>query len=163
MDDGQRKSDGVRKERSGWRCEEISRRHRDWGYNCPAVDLDFLVVEYNHAKPVALIEYKNRKYNSANTSDHTYAALKNLADNYAPQPLPFLLVVYDPVDWWFIIHPMNREAERRCQHVAGRPISEQRFVQGLYRLREHALQAYDKHAIAKLNNVVPITSKDEAA
>lgn len=30
-------------ERTGWRDEEISARHRIWGVNCPAVDLDFLM------------------------------------------------------------------------------------------------------------------------
>lgn len=161
MSDGQRRLDGVKQERSGWRCEEISRRHREWGYNCPAVDLDFLVVEYNYGTPVALIEYKNRNYRSANTSDRTYDALTKLADNYSPKPLPFFVVVYDPADWWFIMHPMNDEAKRVCRRAAGQPISEQEFVQGLYRLRKRALDQRDKEAIARLNNVVPMAAKGE--
>ncbi len=38
----------VRQERTGWRDEKISQRHREWGYNCPAVDLDFEVVDRVH-------------------------------------------------------------------------------------------------------------------
>ena len=53
--------DGVRQERTNWRDQELSARHRTWGFNCPAVDLDFLMVEYNIGKPVGLIEYKHFK------------------------------------------------------------------------------------------------------
>jgi hypothetical protein len=35
----------------------LSDRHRGWGYDCPAVDLDFVV--YDKGLPIALIEYKN--------------------------------------------------------------------------------------------------------
>jgi len=45
-------------ERTGWRDEWLSNRHRKWGNDCPAVDIDFLMIEYNHKWPVALIDYK---------------------------------------------------------------------------------------------------------
>ena len=47
----------VKEERSGWRDEMLSQRHRDWGFNCPAIDIDFLLIEYNSAKVKALVEY----------------------------------------------------------------------------------------------------------
>lgn len=34
-------------ERTGWRDENLSRRHREWGFHCPAVDLGFLLIEYD--------------------------------------------------------------------------------------------------------------------
>lgn len=46
-------------ERSGWRDMELSGRHRIWGFNCPAVDLDFLMVEYNLGIAIAVVEYKH--------------------------------------------------------------------------------------------------------
>ena len=49
----------VKKERSGWRDEGISRRHRLWGVSCSATDIDFLLVEYIYNTPKAIIEYKN--------------------------------------------------------------------------------------------------------
>ena len=52
--------DGVRRERSGWRDEWISKRHRLWGFDCPAVDIDFLMLEYDRSVPCALIEYKEQ-------------------------------------------------------------------------------------------------------
>jgi hypothetical protein len=45
----------VKKERSGWRDLELSGRHRRWGWDCPAVDLDFLFLEYDKGKAVALV------------------------------------------------------------------------------------------------------------
>ena len=51
------------KERTGWRDERISQRHRLWGVECQAIDLDFLLVEYrseyDDIRPVAIIEYKH--------------------------------------------------------------------------------------------------------
>ena len=41
------KTKTVPRERTGWRDEEISRRHRLYGVSCPMIDIDFLVSE-NH-------------------------------------------------------------------------------------------------------------------
>jgi hypothetical protein len=37
-------------ERNGWRDLEMSLRHKLWGFHCPAVDIDFLMVEYNRGQ-----------------------------------------------------------------------------------------------------------------
>jgi hypothetical protein len=47
-----------KEEQSGWRDEAFSRRHRQYGHNVPMLDIDFLCVEYNHFRPVAIIDYK---------------------------------------------------------------------------------------------------------
>lgn len=39
-------------ERTGWRDERLSRRHREWGFDCPMVDCDFIAVEFDHKEPV---------------------------------------------------------------------------------------------------------------
>jgi hypothetical protein len=57
----------VRRERTEWRDLELSKRHREWGLNCPAVDIDFLMVEYYYGKPVALIDYKRFTGSKDNT------------------------------------------------------------------------------------------------
>ena len=141
----------VSPERTGWRCEKISRRHREWGYNCPAVDLDFLVAEYNHGKPVALVEYKDIHARQPDLRHPTYKALIELANNYAPGPLPFLIAFYDPETWRFRITPMNAAAVAHSGHVAEQWIPEQRFVRGLYLLRKKVLSTEDEQAIARLN------------
>ena len=146
----------VREERTGWRCEKISRRHRQWGYNCPAVDLDFVVAEYNHGKPVALIEYKERRAQPSDLSHPTYRALVELADGYRGGPIPCLIATYCSDLWWFVVTPLNHRAREHYAHIPdGQVLSEQRFVTSLYKLRKDILTKEDEQAIAALNNRLP--------
>lgn len=43
----------VAEERNGWRDERISKRHRQWGRDCPAVDIDFLMLEYDRDREMS--------------------------------------------------------------------------------------------------------------
>lgn len=147
--------DGVRQERTGWRCQKISERHRVWGYNCPAVDLDFVVAEYNYGKPVALVEYKEQTAREPKLTHPTYKALSALADGYEAGPLPFIVAFYNPECWCFRVIPVNARAREYYAHVAGIDIPEQRFVRSLYLLRKDVLTAQDEAAIAGLNNILP--------
>src|SRR5678815_2099094 len=104
--------DGVRQERTGWRDQELSQRHRLWGFNCPAVDLDFLMVEYNMGLPVGLIEYKHHCAQAPNLRHATYRALCDLADGYRDEGLPFLIAFYWPDLWAFRITPVNPLAQK---------------------------------------------------
>jgi hypothetical protein len=151
----------VSKERTGWRCEKISRRHREWGYNCPAVDLDFMVAEYNYGKPVALIEYKDKQAQPANVDHPTYKALIDLADGYKGGSLPCLIAVYCSENWWFNVYPLNDAAKNFYSHVIGKTISEQRFVRSLYLLRKKVLTDEDELFISKLNNITPKTNHEK--
>ncbi len=76
-------------ERTGWRDREISSRHRRWGFHCPGVDLDFLLIEYHRAEPVAIIEYKHHRAARPDLSHPSYRALLALAER-VPK-LPFLI------------------------------------------------------------------------
>ena len=133
-------------ERTGWRDESISRRHREWGYNCPAVDLDFLVAEYNLGKPVALIEYKHEQARWPNLQHATYRALRELADIAG---LPFAVVFYRQDPWRFLVLPANQKAQDFYRGQVS--LSELRFVRSLYVLRERVVDA----------NVVPLLSAVE--
>ena len=126
-------ADGTRQERTGWRDEEISNRHREWGFNCPAVDLDFLVAEYNFGKPVALIEYKHNRARPPVLKHATYRALSALADGYSERPLPFVVAFYWPEVWAFKITPVNQAAKE--SFADGEMLTEYDFVRRLYRLR----------------------------
>ncbi len=97
-------------ERTGWRDKEISLRHRAWGFNCPAVDLDFLMVEYNLGKAVAMVEYKHFKACMPNLNHASYRAIMDVANNHNPDPLPFLLAFYWPEQWAFRAYPVNDQA-----------------------------------------------------
>jgi len=144
----------VRQERTGWRCEAISRRHREWGYNCPCVDLDFMVAEYNYGKPVALIEYKEKHAGEPNIEHPTYKALIALADGYKHGAIPCAIVRYCTEKWWFEITPLNESAEKWCEGKQYIRIPEKRFVTGLYMLRKNILTIEDKKAIDKLNDSI---------
>jgi len=147
--------DGTRKERTGWRCEAISERHRMWGFNCPAVDLDFVMAEFNHGLPVALIEYKERHATQPHLMSPTYRALTALANGYGGGPLPFFIVFYDPVEWWFRVVPVNEPAYSHYRHVLNELITEQRFVRSLYLLRKKTLSLEDEEVIRRLSTTLP--------
>lgn len=76
-------------ERHGKRDNIISEKHRRWGHNVPAVDIDFLLCEYDQAKAKALIEYRHT--NGHVIKDASIKALIDLADRAG---LPFFIVRY---------------------------------------------------------------------
>lgn len=137
-------------ERSGWRDMELSLRHRDWGFNCPAADIDFLMVEYNVGKPVALVEYKRFTAKAPDTTHPTYRAIRDLADGYREGGLPFYMAFYWPTTWAFKIYPLNDRARKFFQH--GERLTEEEYVQRIYRMRGHVTYA-DVHP--KLHRALP--------
>lgn len=154
----------VAPERTGWRDERISVRHREWGGPIPCCDLDFLMLEYNNEVPAALVEYKHR--NVLNNGSllkwlcgPNPKALKKLADGYGLgqpanlQKLPFLIAIYDPDSWWFIVRPLNDKA--RLYYEDHQFLTEQEYVRSLYKLRGHVLTAYDNALIETLGNAKP--------
>lgn len=147
--------DGVRQERTGWRCSAISERHRKWGFDCPAVDLDFVLAEYNYGLPVALIEYKERHAQLPDFSKPSYKALKALADGYKEGAIPFLVATYDAELWWFSVSPINDAARQYYRHCLNQVLTEQRFVRGLLLLRKKVLTAADEAKLAELNTDLP--------
>ncbi len=138
----------VTSERTGWRDEAISKRHREWGFDCPAADLDFLVVEYNIGLPVALIEYKHFRAQNPVIKHPTYCALTALADR-AP-PIPFLIVFYWPEIWAFRVLPINEVSKTNFQE--GELLTEFDFVARLYHMRRLVLS---QNISSKLNRLLP--------
>ena len=80
----------VTAERTGSRHSELSARHREWGVECPATDID-CIVEIARGKPAAIIEYK-RSNADLEQSLQSWRALWILADK---AKLPFWVVVWD--------------------------------------------------------------------
>lgn len=78
-------------ERTGWRDARLSRRHRSWGPDLPAVDIDFLLAEYDHADPRALIEYKHQWAAPVAPSSPGLQVVSRLADR---ADLPAFVVRY---------------------------------------------------------------------
>jgi hypothetical protein len=140
-----------RVERTGWRDAALSERHGHWGFNCPAVDLDFVMMEYNHGKPCAIIEYKHRNATMPDVNHATYRALVALADGYRCGPLPCFIAIYDPDLWAFRVISLNEPARRHYAHCASESLTEQRFVRSLHLLRKSILTDEDEAAIRALN------------
>ena len=148
-----------RTERTGWRDSELSERHGHWGFNCPAVDLDFVMMEYNHGKPCALVEYKHKNARKPDPTHATYRALIDLADGhhtlmdgaYTHTPLACFVATYNPSVWSFSVLPLNETASKHYGHCAGEMLTEQRFVKSLHLLRKSVLTQADHEAISQLN------------
>ena len=120
----------VKAERSGWRDLRLSARHRRWGWDCPAVDLDFLFLEYDRGKAVALVEYKHELAEPQYASHPTYQAMIDLGTR-ADVPV-FACRYTDNFDVWGVV-PLNDSAlqwlPERCE------MTEREWVAFLYRLR----------------------------
>lgn len=120
----------ARQERTGWRDEALSRRHRRWGWDCPAVDLDFLFLEYDRGKASAIVEYKNEHAAPQYASHPTYQAMIDLGDK---AQIPVLACRYsDDFQTWKVT-PLNKEAKKILPQRA--VLSEKQWVSLLYKIR----------------------------
>lgn len=120
----------VRKERTGWRDLRLSQRHRRWGWDCPAVDLDFLFLEYDRGKAVALVEYKHENAAPQYRTHPTYQAMIDLGNR---ANIPVIACRYADDFSWFRITPLNNFAH---QWIAEQQtIDERQWVTLLYKIR----------------------------
>lgn len=125
----------VKPEHTGWRDEALSRVHREWGFDCPMVDIDFICCEYDNARPVALIEYKNADAPYVDLEEANYRTLVRLADDAA---LPFFLVRYtrDLIQWRpFAINSRAQDKLREVYPKGCPALTQERYVKFLYWLR----------------------------
>lgn len=142
-----------REERSGWRDQALSMRHRLYGADCPAVDLDFLLVEFDTGKPVAVIEYKAGDPRPLDLEHPSYRALRHLAD---ASRIPLVIAFYSPL-WSFTVYPCNDHA--REWFTAGEQLSELEYVRRLYALRGRELPAEIE---VRMNDVLPQEARNAA-
>lgn len=128
----------VRQRRSGkhYRDTWLSDRHRLWGFNCPAADVDFLLLEFNNERPVALIDYKESHHQEDYADSRSSRnALKLLADN---SKIPFLIVKYVTGGGTFQVLPQNEIGAVMCasnRTVLNPQLTEVQYVDFLYWLR----------------------------
>ena len=126
----------VKEERTGWRDLRLSQRHRRWGWDCPAVDLDFLFLEYDRGKAVALVEYKHENSKPQYRTHPTYQAMIDLG-NRAGVPV-FGARYADDFSWWKVT-PLNSFAKTWIAKQV--VLSEEEWVTFLYRIRGYELPA----------------------
>lgn len=145
---------------------ELSDRHREWGSECPAVDLDFMMCEYNHGISVALVEYKHFTANLSNSNATNYAAISELYLKDGRQ-IPLFVARYWPDSWAFKTKAFNQAAidwaARFDWDGEWRDQSEQQFVRMLYRLRKDALTLGDIRTIELLNSAKPPLEQERVA
>ncbi|MFH1031095.1 MAG: hypothetical protein V1767_00790 [Chloroflexota bacterium] len=120
----------VRDERTYWRDEKLSEEHREWGWNCPAIDIDFLLVEYDFGKAVALVEYKEEHVELPSFTHPSYLALKDLGDR---AQIPVFIVRYAGDFSWWNVEPINSFGFKKLSK--GRRMTKKEWVTFLYFLR----------------------------
>lgn len=124
----------VKPERTGWRDLSLSARHRRWGWDCPAVDLDFLFLEYDRGRAVALVEYKHEKAAPQYAMHPTYQAMVDLGTR-AGVPV-FACRYANDFSWWAVV-PLSAGA--RSWLPERQTMTEREWVSFLYRLRGYEL------------------------
>jgi hypothetical protein len=120
----------VKRERSGWRDADLSERHRRWGWDCPAVDLDFLFLEYDKGKAVAIVEYKHERAAPQYASHPTYQAMIDLGTRAG---VPVFAARYKGDFSLFSIIPLNVHAKKFLGER--KAMTEGEWVSFLYKLR----------------------------
>lgn len=105
-------------------------RHREWGFDCPAIDIDFLLVEFDQAVAKAIVELKGENASPINPGHSSYRAIANLADRAG---VPFFAVRYANDLTWYHVIPINPEAKTRLGQST--TMTEEEYKSFLYRLR----------------------------
>jgi hypothetical protein len=127
----------VKEERSHWRDEEISERHKLWGFNCPAIDLDFVMTEFDTYMPIAFFEYKKEPCSSIIINKcPEFKVLINLG-NMCHLPSYFCKYRKTEDSFEFSIMALNRIAiDMTPKDKTGVWLLEKQFVDFLYWLRK---------------------------
>jgi hypothetical protein len=129
----------VKAERTGWRDLGFSQHHRGWGFDCPAQDVDFLLIEYDRAKAVAFVEYKSYKSTTFGSFIGS-AGHKALGDVATDARRPAFIVLYSENFDWYVVHSLNTFAEKQLlksnYHPRFQYMDELSYVSFLYAMRQ---------------------------
>jgi len=139
----------VKKELTGNRDLAINNRHRTYGWNCPGLDLDFAMIEYDTGLPKALFEYK--KYNAPKLS-LSHPSIKALATLATNSNIPAFIAWYHEATWSFYIIPLNDEAKKR---KIPQTMTERNFVRLQYWLRGRLSECTEEILADKKKEIWP--------
>jgi len=81
-----------------------------WGFDCPALDIDFLMLEYDCGVPSALVEFKHENAPPIRMEHPSIRALSLLCNRAR---LPFFLARYADDFSWFYVTPGNDWASEK--------------------------------------------------
>lgn len=127
----------VRMERTHWRDAALSERHRLWGYDCPAVDVDFLLIEYDRKVVKGLVDYKHEALPEWRRNSSSAA----IADLGTKAGIPVFVCGYAEDFSWFWPIPVNEEARKWIPERDGHRLSEKEWVEMLYAIRGRSMPA----------------------
>jgi len=138
-------SDGqpVKEEKTFRRDMKLLLRHRDWGWNVPAEDIDFL--EYDERKAIALFEYKRTTDLATCKVNIGEANIQALIDLANKASVPIFCTFYNPNLKWYRVFPLNEQAQKK-----GPPqgiIAESKYVDFLYWLRGRQIPEGIRHKL----------------
>lgn len=136
----------VKPELTGERDLALNNRHRLWGVDCPAADIDLLMVEYDRASPVAMVEYKKESAEIPGHNTATMTALRRLADNAG---VPFYVTRYSPGFSRWEARAGNANAKMTLDNSYWLTGDEEWWVRFLYRLRGREVPASVLDAIRR--------------
>jgi len=127
-------------ERTGFRDQALSERHRTWGFDCPCVDIDFLLLEFDRAETAATVDYKHYQA-EVNLASASIKAMAKLRNSDCEQ-IPCFIARYWPETWAFRVTPVNVPAisicinHPNCRSTDGvLDLSEYEWVNLLYSIR----------------------------
>ena len=125
----------VKREIHGIRDLGFSQRHRLYGWDLPAVDIDFLLIENSYSKPVALVEYKHENVKELDLNHPSFKAIAHLAN---AAKIPAIVAIYKADYSEFKLFGLNIYAIKYTT-TTHNILSEFEYVSLLYRLRKKAL------------------------
>ena len=124
-----------RQERTGLRDLALNYRHREWGDNVPAIDVDYF-IEYDCSIARGVVEYKNEHADRQHSSHPNYRALINFCQPRIEQ-LPLLAVRYsDDFSAWTVTALNESAGEYQPTTTT---MSEEEYVRLLYQIRGRTL------------------------
>lgn len=136
-------------ERQGWRCELISRWHRErMGSDAYACDLDFPLIEYATGQGLvaAIIEWKHE---AAAKVDMDHPAIKALARIGDALDVPALIVTYDNSLNHWELKALNGCAKRAISKLLHGVVTldERTFITFCQTLRRRVIQRYRRRSV----------------
>lgn len=124
-------------------ADTINNRHRQYGWDCPAVDVDLLGMSLDRGEPTACIEYKHERARPLQNTHPTVRACRKLAD---AANLPYWQVRYSGDHAVWNLDPLNAIA-RESHEGKARMMDQASYFAFL---RSMACQDLDHQELVKL-------------
>lgn len=121
----------------------IKDRHRLWGFDVPAADIDWLVTEYCYRKAKALNEYKHAEAKRENTLGANLDSMVDLARSARKHA--YMTRWQSEPHWAFEVHSLQ-PGDRRVRRMSERQYVEFMYqIRGVTRLAPQVLDRCDDH------------------